>query len=403
PFQWSGTSGDTGDLHRTGGGVDETSGPCTGGTPFVDTLKHQWEELGEGGRGMFGFEGMFAMQKGKYGMSSSQSLYQSRLNAAALSWKPLPGVYTGPGAITGIKVFKRHDPTHNNDFQYSDQIACQDLVSKFGFSVAADLPGAGATSVILQGLSPAMVYDQQVVLCPYDGSGKFLNGAATEAHDLGSGVASFGSGADGDRTISANISNPGANTALLGGKILMAKRLVEAISPDGTTLTLAGATLNSPSTEFEVGDEVLWMVLAEDANSCGSELMPGAYGYNYIKDLNTTGRTLSLLAPIVLNGTAVSAVALTAADVIQGTGFCRLFVQRVPHFNNLTLDATGGTTFFDSSSLQINTSGGGVLAYRVNGVMTYLGNFNFAIAASGYGYRGGQWSSNAFTGHSYLG
>lgn len=405
PFQWSGTSGDTGDFHRTAGGADETSGPCTGGTPFVDTLKLQWEELGEGGggRGLYGFEGIFAMQKGKYGMTPAQSLYQSRLNTAALSWQALPGVFTGPGAVTGVKVFKRYDPNHNSDYRFNDQIACHELTTKFGFSFAADLPGAAANSVLLQGLSPTNVYDQQVVICPYDAGGKFLNGAATEVRDIGSGVATFGTGADGTRTISTNVSNPAADISILGGKVLMAKRLVEAVSPDGGTLTLQGGTLNSPNTEFEVGDEILWMVLAEDADNCGPELMPGMYGYNYVRSLNTTSRTLTLLAPIVLNGSAVSASALTTADVNQGGSFCRVFVQRVPHFNNLTLDASGGTRLFDASSLQINTSGGGVLAFRVNGVMDYLGNSNFAITASGYGYRGGQWTATSRTGDSYLG
>ncbi|MCC7405089.1 MAG: hypothetical protein IT288_11885 [Bdellovibrionales bacterium] len=403
-FEWSGTSGDTGDLHRVSGGSVDSSGPCLTGTPFVDTLSAQIDYFGSrGGRGLFGFEGGFILHDGTYGPTPAQALYQERLGASQLSWKMLPGVFAGANAVSGVRVFMRYDPSHSDEYRFNDQIMCDQLQSTFGFSQVADLAGSSADSFLVTGLTYATVYDQQVVLCPYDVSGKYLNHVADEAYDIGQGVSSFGSGADGAITISSSLSDPASNTTVLGGKVLMAKRLVSQFSPDGRTISLAGGTLNSPSTEFEVGDEVIWMVIGEDGNNCGSELQAGQYGFNFVSDLDTAGGTLTLRAPLVLNGLAVTTAALTSADVLAGSGFCRIFVQRVPHFESLTLDASAGFRSIDTSAMQMNTSGGGVLAFRVKGALDFKGNNNFALAASGYGFKGGVWSTQATTGYGYLG
>ena len=404
PLQWSGTSGDSGDFHRLGGGVDETTGPCTGGTPFLTTLSFQWEGLGNGGGGdMFGFEGIFALGKGHHGMTVAQSLYQSRLQASQLTWKTLPGVFDGPGAVSGVRVFHRSDPNHNDEaYRDQDEYRCHELQSQFGFKIGGDLVGVAANSVLIQNLAQTTAHDEVVILCPYDAAGNYLNFAAVQVHDIAHGVSSFGEGSDGDITISTSVSSPATDTAVLGGKILMARRRVTEISADGRTLTASGGVFNSPNTEFEVGDEIVWMVLAEEGDYCGPELMAGQFGHNFIDDLDAGNRKMTLRAPVVLDGSLVTSTALTTGDVLMGSGFCRMTVQRVPNFKNLTFDASGGLVMLTGNAMAINGDGGVGVVFRVLQDLSLIGNNNTIIKASD-GFARGSYSGDAFTGHSYRG
>lgn len=405
---WSGSTANASHFYRVGGGVNEDLTACTSATDYVGKLTLHYDQMeGDWASPLFGFENGFQLLKGTYGPSIATSFYQAHISASQISWHYLPGTTTGSNSIAGARIFTRvqSSTSGSSDFHIDgDRFDCS-VLPGLGFAEVGNVLSSASSSFLLKNLNFSGSSYYQAMICPYNQAGQFIIGAAGQVHDLGGGLLPLGNGADGDRTISTSISSPSTDTSLLGGKILMAKRDLASISNDGRTLQLAGSTLNSPYTEFDIGDEIAWMVLAESGpNGCGSELNPGRYGFNEVESLTLNPPALVLRAPMVLNGASVLASSLQSTSVIYGTDFCRVFIQRVPHFNNLTLDATSAVTSLDAPGLPYSLlGGGGFLAFRVLGDMTFVGNNNFLISASGNAFGGGSFGSVSSTGYGYWG
>lgn len=404
PLLWSGSTENSGHFSRVGGGVNKTLTPCTSGTNYVNKLSLLHDELqGDWTSALFGFERAFQHAKGNHGPTQATSFYQPHISASQISWKFLPGVFVGPGAIAGVKIFKRFDPNSSNFHVGGDRFDCSQLPA-LGFTEIARLNGPLAESFLMRDLPQASVYNHIAFICPFDQGEKFIPGTAAQVHDIGTGALEFGNGADSNRTIASSISSPDVDTTVLSTKVLMAKRQVHSVSPDGRSLGLGASPINSPYPEFEAGDEIIWMVLLDTGpNGCGPELGPGNYGFNRVASAISSPASISLQAPLVLDGAGVSSTALQSVGVTSGTDVCRIFVQRVPNFYDLALSATSAVTMVNAAGLTTSVAGGGLIAFRVLNELSYVGNYNFNITSSGNGFQGGIYTASSATGIGYLG
>lgn len=404
PLQWSGSTTNSAHFSRVGGGVSKNLTPCTSGTDYVNKLSLLHYELqGDWTSALFGFERVFQHAQSNHGPTQATSFYQPHISASQISWKFLPGVFLGPGAMAGVKIFKRFDPASSNFHAGGDRFDCSQLPA-LGFTETARLSGPLAESFLMRDLPQASVYNHIAFICPFDQGEKFIPGTAAEVHDIGNGVQEFGTGADSTRTIASSISSPDYDTTVLGGKVLMAKRQVHSVSADGRTLGLGASPINTPYPEFGSGDEIIWMVLVDTGpNGCGPELGPGNYGFNRVASAISSPASITLQAPLVLDGAGVSSTALQSVGVTNGTDVCRIFVQRVPNFYDLTLNANSAVVMMNAAGLTTSVAGGGLIAFRVLNELSYVGNYNFVVTSAGSGFQGGIFSAASATGIGYLG
>lgn len=142
--------------------------------------------------------------------------------------------------------------------------------------------------------------------------------------------------------------------------------------PNYTQLTVGS------NTGFSAGDEVMLAISGAGAlGQCGSSQYDAGYtGFARVLGVDSSnivrisrGSFVEELSSNNLSGTASS-----------GT-FCALQMLRVPHFTNLTISGSGQV----SAASYSHSSGGGIVAFRVNGQFTHGG----IISAVGAGYEGG--------------
>lgn len=182
----------------------------------------------------------------------------------------------------------------------------------------------------------------------------------------------YGTGSDGDVTISTP--TDGTNTTLLS-RTLSASARVIGISPNGNNHDLDLSAAFTDNDQFAVGDELMWIIMgAGTGSSCiGSR---GKYGFVNVVDINGAASLVTVDQSIPVTGVNNESPTTTT--------FCMMQILRVPHFNNLTLDATT----FSAKPFDYNTAKGGVLVFRVTEALNLNGS-SAVLTASGKGYSGG--------------
>ena len=136
----------------------------------------------------------------------------------------------------------------------------------------------------------------------------------------------------------------------------------------------------SSNAGFTAGQEVMLAI-----TGAGSSVQCGSYDAGYAGFARVVGLDTGKIR--INKGSFVDNVSTAnlAGDPSTGT-FCTLQAVAVPHFTNLTIDASGQLSA-DSYS---HSTGGGVVAFRVNGLFTHNGY----ISASATGYQGGVYSGS---------
>lgn len=193
-----------------------------------------------------------------------------------------------------------------------------------------------------------------------------------------------------EHVISSDIAD--TSTASLGSRIFAANRNVTALSIASSlyTFTVGGAAVNS--SEFEVGDDVLWHVTAAsaDISACSSSTVTrGTFGGGRVT--NVTGNDIEILnmegsfAGTPNNGT-IAATSRSNTDT-----FCVIQLVRVPNFKNLTLDtaAAGAEIRIMPPPFNMATGKGGIVAIRVAETYKITGSFSGFLSAKGKGFAGG--------------
>lgn len=168
---------------------------------------------------------------------------------------------------------------------------------------------------------------------------------------------------------------------------MAAARKVSNISADRMTLTVSAF---SPS-EFEAGDEVVWMVMAAGGSGspdtvCGGGLYRGRFGFSGVNNADTGSQTLTLMDPVGDGGHDNGAISGTPPSP-----FCYIQVVRVPHFNNLTID---NTRSLEVDAFDYTVGVGGLLVLRAQQALTVNG----MLAVSEKGFTGGIYTGDGYQG-----
>lgn len=136
----------------------------------------------------------------------------------------------------------------------------------------------------------------------------------------------------------------------------------------------------SSNAGFTSGEEVMLTI-----SGAGSSVQCGSYDAGYTGFARVVGLDSGKIR--INKGSFVDNVSTSYLSGAPTSGnFCTLQAVRVPHFNNLTIDASGQL----SADNYYHTTGGGIIAFRVNGVFTHNG----LISSSAKGYEGGVYSGS---------
>ena len=185
----------------------------------------------------------------------------------------------------------------------------------------------------------------------------------------------YGSGSDGNKTITSSITNE--DTSLLGRTLAASRAVIAKGTWSGSTLEL---TLGSSFTsdDFAVGDELIWTVIATGTSPTDCSTSDrGTYGFADVTAIDTGNDKLTIDENLSFTPNN---------DSVAGTTFCHVLISRVPEFDNLTIN--NGISLSVASFPYITTSsGGGVLAIKVSNTLTAVGTAN--ISASNTGFAGG--------------
>ena len=135
-----------------------------------------------------------------------------------------------------------------------------------------------------------------------------------------------------------------------------------------TAMGTSTVTLDAPATGLAAGDEVLVV------NLQGTDSAYGSVGrYTFASVASTSGSTVTLSAPI----TTIFGAA-TNADLAGQV----IVLQRVPHYTDVTIGASGVLTTAAWDGLE-----GGILAFRASGTIEVANGGQISVA--GLGYAGG--------------
>lgn len=210
----------------------------------------------------------------------------------------------------------------------------------------------------------------------------------------------YGNGVDGSISLSTSISDTTSDTTISGRKFSAARK-VTGIS-GGNTFSISSFL---PS-EFQIGDEVYWMVMAagsitacDSGATTSSGIKPGSNGFARISSLTASSMTLDRSIPFAgtVNNTNISSTTYTANGA-----FCLVQVIRVPNLYNISATAA---VSISPPAFSWGTGTGGIIAIRVKNTITTPSNINYlSVDVSNLGFPGGATGpSTYFQGDGYLG
>lgn len=203
----------------------------------------------------------------------------------------------------------------------------------------------------------------------------------------------FGDGSAGDLSLPGSAYDLSTNTDQ-NGQFFTAYKRVTHISADGKTLTT-----RNPVTGMEIatGNEIMWVVNAEKlpSSSCGGGLIAGMRGT--AKVVSVAGSNVVLDSPIG-NGTGTyNLAALAENSVSSASQFCRIQILRIPHLNNIIVNANSTLNTIPYQFDDTGNGQGGIIAFRVKGSIQ-LGPNNLIIDASVQGFPGQLGQGSGITG-----
>lgn len=226
----------------------------------------------------------------------------------------------------------------------------------------------------------------------------------------GGGGLNFGTGIDGNRSISIPISDISADTSVFASSRYFSdsSRIINVDTITGRTLTLDN-TFSSMS--FSVGDEVMWIVNAAGDNPTDNGVLPGSDSVcSGSADGLHRGRhgfaTVTAVAPPqitisnpVYGYPTINNTALARIETNQSTyDFCKMQLIRVPNFQDLTVTATSS---LGVPPYSLSSGVGGFAVIKVNGTLTLTADLT--VNATAKGFPGGSAGSFAGQGHSSQG
>ncbi len=225
-----------------------------------------------------------------------------------------------------------------------------------------------------------------------DATTKKISDCSFGGNGSGGGGGWFGTGRDGDLVVpvstTVNLDTTASVSAATNGTKLSSISKVTSLSaPSATSLDVT--IVDNWSSRVVVDDEVMLYIVGESGNACGGQVWPGFSTSGRVVQINST--TDFVIDGIDARFATIPAASLNASAVQTSAGantrvFCRLVAVRVPHFNNVIL--AGNSHISISSPLGSyngTTHNGGLLAMRVNGVLSVNGSLNsLTVAAKGY-------------------
>ncbi len=184
---------------------------------------------------------------------------------------------------------------------------------------------------------------------------------------------SFGDGADGDVTISAN-TNINTGTKISGRSCADGGDAVNynVTAFGGTTATTATLSATPSSGCLSAGDEVL-LINLQGTSSAYTNV--GNHEIMVIDSISTNTVTFTTLKTKYYGSGSSNDSGIGTTTSTQ-----RVMLQRIPNYNDVTIDS--GYSFYPSAW---NGTKGGVMMFKANGTVTVTGT----IHANALGYRGG--------------
>lgn len=146
-------------LNQSAGVLAGGSGLTCSGTSLTDYLQISRDTLANGD-GAVPFRGPYAA-----GATGNYLTFANVTGSLSVSWTYAPGVFNGPRAITGSQVFYLPSPSAGSNFKNSDHGFDCGRLATAGFTPVAPVIGAGATSVVISGLSTSS--NAEIIVCPY--------------------------------------------------------------------------------------------------------------------------------------------------------------------------------------------------------------------------------------------
>ncbi len=324
----------------------------------------------------------------KYGGYLQQS-YSSGPNQMTLKWKYLANAapLSAGSGYDGVEILYM-ESSGGGSYGGGHQ-DCNDLKMR-GYRVDGVLSGSLAETYTVQGsaigLTAANHYNFQFLVCPYKSDAQSPTGKSY----VGNHIRSSCSGSCGDNdgfgwgSSSGSVSTNGDAETKLGIRHARVSGVNSGISPFFTEVPLA--TSIHPFAAADIGKEVMFIVQGQRNNTdcgqfIGQNIQVGMKANTRILDYNTSilkipkGTFMDELNPSNL------------ANPMSGTTSCYVQAVLVPHFQDLTF--LGTVTI---ASFAEGPSGGGVMAFRVSGMLSIAGGIS--ITANGSGYLGGGGTSS---------
>lgn len=296
----------------------------------------------------------------------------------------------GKDRVVGVFGFHAADPSACKDFTGTAEMNQSQLSKPYFLGEVGQLEFIGGqTKEVAVNLSFDSNQSFEECKGPDFQNGSGGGGGSTPVYG------DFGTGADGDLTISAGMSDPRNITSPLKSVPLITSTRVMALNVGTSAKNLiVGTKLTGLSSKFVVGDEVALYVAA--GNSCGNTVV-GFRTRGIIQTVASTELNINVDDERFASITT-SALSATAAGTFAGRNFCRLIVTRVPNFNTLTFNGSNGANIaFNAASFgdMSNDSGdheAGIVIIRVKDkvILTTSGGIDVATR----GYNGGSYSKD---------
>ena len=177
-----------------------------------------------------------------------------------------------------------------------------------------------------------------------------------------------GDGADGDVTVSGSSD---INTSILAS----GRSYADAVVYNATNFTNDTVTVNSTPNGIAAGDEII--LYCAKGFSAGDTDNIGNYEFLEVESVNAGTNTITFTAN---KEKKYGSSAGTDSDVGTGGSNVKVMVQRVPNYNDLTINSS--VNLYPSAW---DGTKGGLVAFRVKGTFT----LNGTVHAETKGYRGG--------------
>lgn len=200
----------------------------------------------------------------------------------------------------------------------------------------------------------------------------------------------MGNAADGSLAVTTPMST---TDTLSNGRVFSANRNVTNISgaPNVSTFTVSSFT----SSEFQVGDEVIWHITASSGSSActsGGTTTTGTFGYARITGVTSTTMTIDKNLPN-MDGSPYSPnnVNIAASTRTNGSTFCVIQVARVPNLSSVNITASSSDVSISPPAFSFASGKGGLLAARITGNLTVNRSSSYVagFSSSGKGFQGG--------------